>query len=182
MLLGRYLDEEPRNLRFSYSQYRKPSLAGSERSLCFNLSHSDGLVLFAIACGRDVGVDVERLRELRDAEAIARRFFSVSENAALRDLPPEQRLEGFYRCWTRKEAFIKALGEGLSRPLDSFDVSIAGPAALLRMETQDVERWTLHDVMPGGEYTGALAVEGDVRVTCYHYHSVGVALPQRAFA
>ncbi len=121
-LAGRYLDAPPERLRFDYTPYGKPYLAGqfAGSPLRFNLSHAHELVLYAFTSGAEVGVDVEYLRpELAGAE-IAERFFSPREVEALLTLPVEGRTEAFFRCWTRKEAFIKAVGQGLSFPLDQF--------------------------------------------------------------
>ena len=131
-VLGRYLNQEPSQLRFCYSPYGKPALAtGSGRNtLRFNVSHSHGLALYAITCGRELGVDVELIRPELPDEEIAERFFSFQEVSGLRALPPNMRLEAFFNCWTLKEAYIKARGEGLSLPLDQFDVALVpGEAA-----------------------------------------------------
>ena len=112
----------------------------------------------------EIGVDVERVRSNFEYEEIAERFFSANEVAILRTIPAEQKLEAFYNCWTRKEAYIKAHGKGLSLPLDSFDVSFAPgePPILLmtRDEPQESSHWTLVDLQPGPGYVGALAVKG----------------------
>ena len=171
LTLGRYLTEDPRNLRFAYGRFQKPALvpgrSALSRELQFNISHAGDLVLFAITRGRDIGVDVEKIRALQDLDLIARRFFSAEENAALYKLPATHRPDAFFRCWTRKEAFIKASGEGLSRPLDSFDVTIQGPAELLRVDNDDASRWALYDVHPAPEYIGAVAVTGRVSPSYY---------------
>lgn len=165
LLLGTYLAIAPAELRFTYSQYGRPSLVQHIGSLGleFNLSHSSGVVLLAFARGRRIGVDVEKVRRDFATNEIAERFFSTAERAALRELPHEHRHEAFFRCWTRKEAFIKALGEGLSRPLDQFDVSLAPgkPAALLatRPDAEEVSRWLLWNVPVPGDYAAALAAE-----------------------
>jgi 4'-phosphopantetheinyl transferase len=120
-------------------------------------------MLLAFASDRRIGVDVEKVRRDFSTVEIAERFFSEAERCALRELPREQRHEAFFRCWTRKEAFIKALGEGLSHPLDQFDVSIAPgmPPALLatRPDAREVTRWTLRDVEVPGDYAATLAAE-----------------------
>src|SRR5208283_6416 len=144
-----------------------PMLATSASSdtLDFNVSHTAGLALLAFARGRKIGIDVERIRRDFGTAEIAERFFSKAERAALRELPQEQRHEAFFRCWTRKEAFIKALGEGLSHPLDQFDVSLAPgqPAALLaaRPHAEEVTRWSLWDLQVPGDYSAALAAESE---------------------
>lgn len=176
VILGCYLDMEPGQLRFCYRPHGKPTLAkGSGMGeLRFNLSHSHGFALYAIARGREVGVDLERLRPHLEDEQIAERFFSPREIAALRALPPNMRLEAFFNCWTRKEAFIKARGEGLTLPLDQFDVSLAPgePAAFLSIngDRQEASRWLLQGLAPGPSYVAALAVEGhDLRIKCWQW-------------
>jgi 4'-phosphopantetheinyl transferase len=167
ILLAGYLTRRPEAVRFAYSNYGKPRLmdADNPSDLRFNLSHSHGLALLAVTRGRDIGVDIERLRDMeRDGEALAERFFSPREAARLRSLPPELRREAFFHCWTRKEAYIKAQGKGLSLPLDQFDVSLHPhePAALLatQHDPQEVQRWSLQSLFPGEEYIGALALQG----------------------
>ncbi|HTU23191.1 MAG TPA: 4'-phosphopantetheinyl transferase superfamily protein [Gemmataceae bacterium] len=165
ILLAGYLACRPEDVRFTYSSYGKPQLANQASDLRFNLTHSHGLALLAVTRGRDIGVDVERVRDMeRDGERLAERFFSPREAAVLRSLPPEQRREAFFSCWTRKEAYIKANGKGLSLPLDQFDVSLrpGEPAALLatRHDPQEVRRWSMQSLLPAEGYVGALAVEG----------------------
>jgi medium-chain acyl-[acyl-carrier-protein] hydrolase len=162
-LLGRYLGRDPGGLAFRYEARGKPLLAGGE-ALAFNLSHSHGLALYAVARGVDVGVDVERVRPEFAGEQVAGRFFSPAEVAVLRGLPPEQRQEAFFACWTRKEAYMKATGQGLSLPLDSFEVTLAPgePAALVaaRHEGAEPGRWSMCALDPGPGFAGALAVGG----------------------
>jgi 4'-phosphopantetheinyl transferase len=114
--------------------------------------------------GREIGIDVERIHTNFDYEDIAERFFSPSEIAALRTISADSKPKAFFDCWTRKEAYIKAQGDGLSLPLYSFDVSFApdGPARFLaiRKNKQKASNWTLHELTPGNGYVGALAVEG----------------------
>jgi len=161
-LLGWYLNLSPEELRFASSAYGRPGLAAETpaRTLDFNVSHSGELALLAFAHGRKIGIDVEKVRRDFATSEIAERFFSTAERAALRELPHEQRHEAFFRCWTRKEAFIKALGEGLSHPLDQFDVSLAPgvPAALLatRPDVLEVRRWTLWNIQVPADYAAAL--------------------------
>jgi len=167
-ILGRYLNRSPRDLSFRYSSYGKPALdlgSGDDR-LRFNLSHSQGMALYVIARDREVGVDIERVRSDLEVDQIAERFFSPSEISSLRALPVALRRNAFFLCWTRKEAYIKARGEGLSLPLDHFDVSIAPgePAALLRTRPDSAEafRWSLRDLaFESPEYAAAVAVEGN---------------------
>jgi 4'-phosphopantetheinyl transferase len=160
VLLGRYLGRSPETLKFSYSDFDKPFLSGYE--LQFNLAHSGGLVLYAFCREEAVGVDVEVERELADALQISERFFSPAERTVLKSLPQEQRIPAFFRCWSRKEAFIKAVGEGLSYPLDAFDVTLAPdePARLLsiRGSAGEARQWTLWSLDLPQHYHGALVV------------------------
>lgn len=164
-LLGSYLNVPPRQLRFTYSEYGRPSLANETpgSKIDFNVSHSRRVALIAFARGRQIGVDVEYVRRGFGTSEVAERFFSTVERHALRELPHEQRHDAFFRCWTRKEAFIKALGEGLSHPLDQFDVSLApgSPAVLLatRPDSHEVHRWKLWNIDVPHEYAAALATE-----------------------
>jgi 4'-phosphopantetheinyl transferase len=161
-VLARYLDVKPDELRFSYGMYGKPELAGER--LRFNVSHSQGVALFAVAADRELGVDVEHIRPDFATQDIARRFFSRLEVATFDALQKEQQVAAFFRCWTRKEAYIKAIGRGMSEPLDAFDVTLAPSeaAALLRAEGQDVSRWSMFDIDVGEDYAGALLVEAPV--------------------
>ena len=171
-LLGRYLNVAPSGLRFSYTRYGKPYLPDEIRhdGLCFNVSHSHERALYAFTRGREIGVDVEYVRPEMATEQIAERFFSAGEVASLRSLPAGLQPRGFFNCWTRKEAYIKARGEGLSLPLDCFDVSLlpGEPAALLatRDDPGEALRWSLHELPADEGYVAALAVAGgDLRVT-----------------
>jgi 4'-phosphopantetheinyl transferase len=174
MLLGRYLGQDPPQLRFIYGPHGKPALATDldGGTLRFNVSHSHGLALYAITRGRTVGVDVERIRPEVAQERIAERFFSPREVTLLRALPAPLQAAAFFACWTRKEAYIKATGEGLALPLDQFDVSLlpGEPAALLRTawDPQEATRWALQDLAPAPDYRAAVAVAGhDWRLTCW---------------
>lgn len=163
VLLGRYLTADPKGLTFSYGAYGKPSLE-IETPLRFNMSHSHGVALYALTEGRDIGVDVEFVRADFTTDDIARRYFSPFEANSLCGLPSEDRVDAFFRCWTRKEAYLKATGRGLSQALDGFDVTLrpGESAALLRTEDGAHERWTLSDIAVGEGYAGAVAVEGKV--------------------
>ena len=165
-LLGGYLNVRPDQVEFHYGVHGKPYISEKldDGALCFNLAHSHELVVYAFACGRDIGVDLEYIRPIPDFERISANFFSERENIALNSLPVEQRQEGFFNCWTRKEAYIKALGDGLTHPLDQFHVSLipGEPARLLGVEQapEEVSRWRLQDFTPTPGYTAAIAVEG----------------------
>jgi 4'-phosphopantetheinyl transferase len=161
-ILSRYLGVQPGHVRFQYSAYGKPALGNGLESenLHFNLSHSHGLALYAVARGRAVGIDLEYMQANGTAEQIAERFFSPQEVSVLRALPEAIRTEGFFNCWTRKEAYIKARGEGLSLPLDQFEVSLTPgePAKFLSMP--EAARWSLRALSPAPRYVAALVVEG----------------------
>ncbi len=162
-LLGRYLAAGPATIAFSYGPQGKPALAGPQPGpeLRFNLSHSAHMLICAVTRSGELGIDVERVRPAVEAQAIARRFFSARETAALLALPPASRPTAFFACWTRKEAYIKAKGGGLTIPLDSFDVSLAPgePAALLRAaEPDETRRWVLQELAPAPGFVAALAV------------------------
>ncbi|MBZ5521978.1 MAG: 4'-phosphopantetheinyl transferase superfamily protein [Acidobacteriia bacterium] len=164
--LAPYLGIAPRDIQFRIEKNGKPELAENGRhcSLKFNLSHSGELALLAITRDQIVGVDVELHRPDFAGEAIADRFFSAEEAGKLRTLPEEQKVEAFFNCWTRKEAYVKARGEGLTIPLDSFDLTFAPgePPALLRVagHPEELLRWSLYNLTPGEGYAGALLVEG----------------------
>ena len=166
ILLGRYLNTPPRDLEFRYGAKGKPALAGSA-SLQFNASHSGDLALFAFTLDCDLGVDIEAVRPMPDLEDVARRFFSTDEAAELMALSPGQRDQAFFLCWTRKEAYIKATGEGLSAPLDAFRVTLrpGDPARMVHLECDPIaaQAWTLHDLALDTRYAGALAYRDSPR-------------------
>jgi 4'-phosphopantetheinyl transferase len=175
-LLGVYLGQPAEQVCFSYGAHGKPALKAlaDELDLRFNLAHSDNLAVIGLALGQDLGVDVEHLSPLKDAEPIARRFFSQSEQAEFEQLPPEKKLLGFYQCWTRKEAFIKALGDGLAYPLADFDVTLTPgqPARLLRVagDPDEAQHWSLVSFRPVPDYIAALAIrQPQISVDIYAY-------------
>lgn len=164
-LLAAYLKTAAVDLAFSYGAKQKPSLAGIEKGvLNFNLAHSHGRAAYAFSRNRELGIDLELIRENFGGAEIAQRFFSRSEIETLDTVPPELAAHAFFNCWTRKEAYIKAIGEGLSLPLDTFDVSLAPgePAALLRnhKEPREVERWSMISIAAPEKFVAALVVEG----------------------
>jgi len=165
-LLGRYLNVEAADIDFAYNDYGKPGLGSSleRHALRFNISHSNGLAMFAFTLGMEVGVDVEYGQREVEYERLAERYFSPYEREAIQSLPPESKQEAFYLCWTRKEAYIKAHGEGLSLPLDQFDVTVTpgDPACLLatRGGLEEASEWTLQHLGPAPGYLGALALRG----------------------
>ncbi len=164
-ILGAYLDVGPAELRFGYAKHGKPFLDRSGGDdVRFNVSHSHRLALYAIALGTEVGIDLEQIRADRDHERLARRFFSAEETEALLAVPAEGRIEAFFQCWTRKEAYLKARGEGLAVPLRSFTVSLGAgrPAALLDVagEPSQAGRWALENIDASPGYAAALAIDG----------------------
>jgi 4'-phosphopantetheinyl transferase len=166
-ILAAYLQSEAQELSFMYSKNGKPALAEGASDIRFNLSHSGEMALLGVARGFDIGVDIELIRPDVETDNLARRFFSPRERESIRALPGDERVSAFFRCWTCKEAFLKAQGVGLSRDLDSFDVEVnpKSPAHLLatRPDTAEADRWSLHDVEIISNYAAALAVEGSIR-------------------
>ena len=165
ILLSVYLGIKSDELRFSYAEKGKPSLEETQpNAINFNLAHSHGVAVYAFAHDRQVGVDLEYMREDLADEKIAERFFSGREIEMLKSVPSELRKKAFFNCWTRKEAYIKARGEGLLMSLDKFDVSLrpGEPAALLlnHKEPAEVTRWSMRSIPVPSGYVAALVVEG----------------------
>lgn len=171
VVLSRYLDTHPEDLTFRYGPYGKPELA-TPTDLQFNLTHAGEVALIAVTRDRQLGVDVEPVRVLPDADRIVERFFSAQEVEAYRSLPASTRPAAFFACWTRKEAFIKALGDGLTHPLDAFDVTVRPeePAMLLRVRgATEPSPWYLEALPVGPGYAATVAVQGDPCViTCWN--------------
>jgi 4'-phosphopantetheinyl transferase len=164
-LLGAQLGVEPARLAFVYGQHGKPSLAApfDRSNLSFNLSHSDDLALFALASGRPVGVDVESIRPISDVADLVRRYFSRAENAAIDELPPAERHQAFFNAWTRKEAYLKATGEGLIDNLHSVEVSLTAAACDLvprSNHTGPEQSWSIRGLTPAPDVAGAIAAAG----------------------
>jgi 4'-phosphopantetheinyl transferase len=175
-ILGRYLQRPPSSIWFAHNQYGKPALAEDEGGLRFNLAHSEGAAVYALARGREVGVDVELWRDDFASIEVARRFFAAAEVRALDSLPSHLLTRAFFNCWTRKEAYIKALGEGLSHPLDCFAVSLAPgePAQLLSTDRAPAEAaaWSIVDLKPFEGCAAALAIRGAApRLRCWDWRS-----------
>jgi len=165
LLLEGYTGVPAREHRFVYGDKEKPSLDGElGESLHFNVSHSHELVLIGFLRDREVGVDVEHVREMPDGRSIAEHFFSTPEREDLAQVDDDHLPDAFFRCWTRKEAYVKAVGDGLSIPLDCFDVTLKpeDPVRFLSMHG-DAERaagWSLYHLEPADGYLGAVALEG----------------------
>jgi len=165
-LIGAYLQIEPAKVQFAYTSFGKPRLHPTfgEQALRFNLSHSHGQAVFGFANERELGVDLERIPPDWTDLQIAQQCFSRHENEQLRNLSARQQKQAFFRCWTRKEAYIKARGDGLSFGLDQFDVSLlpGEPAALLnvRADPSELDRWSMKEVPVGPDYASALVALG----------------------
>ena len=164
-ILSRYLETAPARLAFQHNAYGKPFLHPScSEHIRFNMSRSGGLSLIAVAKEREVGVDIERIRHLNDSMQIAEQFFCPAECSFLGLLVPEERRQAFFRYWTLKEAFVKGRGQGLSIPLDQFEVCFQGEKPILRgasgRDGVDTGDWSLLELNPHPGYAAALAVEG----------------------
>jgi len=161
-LLASRLGVQPDAVELVYGPRGKPALSRrfADSDLRFNVSHSEDVAVYAFSHGREIGVDVEARRELPDADDVAARFFSAQENQAYLALHPRDKPVGFFNCWTRKEAFVKALGGGLYYPLDRFDVSLVPgePAKILRVGSVGGEAcdWTIQELDLGPEFIGAV--------------------------
>ncbi len=182
-LLGRYLQARPSQISFVYNAFGKPDLSPEfANRLKFNLSHSAGFALIAIATASNVGVDLEYIQAQSDYADIARRFFSAAEVDYLNALPNHLYAETFFSCWTKKEAYVKACGEGLAIPLNSFSVPLttdpAHAPADLYVASKGVvpaRRWSLFTLRPAPGYAGALAIEG----TGWRFRQWQWKMPQR---
>lgn len=161
--LGAYLQQSPACLRFTVGEHGKPRLAGASPGVRFNLTHSGDRAMLAVTLDREVGIDLEAHRQV-DTIDLAQRFFSPRERDALEALAPADRLEAFFRCWTRKEAFLKALGAGLALPLDDFDVCLPDGRQVQLLDTRpgapgNGKRWRLLDLRAEPRHAAALAAE-----------------------
>jgi 4'-phosphopantetheinyl transferase len=166
VLLGRYLRKPPAGIVLCKGPHDKPYLRAEtgEPPLKFNLSHSHSLALYVFAIQQEVGIDLEKLRPDFAVAEVAERFFSAHEQEELRALPAELRSEGFFLCWTRKEAYLKARGDGLQISLDSFDVTLT-PRLPAELRSTDSGRWTLSSFSPAPGYAAAVVAEGSERST-----------------
>ena len=168
-LLATRLNVLPEAVELTYGVHGKPALARrfEDSDLRFNVSHSEDVAVYAFSLGREIGIDIEVVRQIPDADDIAARFFSQRENEAYLALDPSDRPLGFFCCWTRKEAFIKAIGDGLYYPLDSFDVSLAPsePAEILRIKDMPGSEsgWCLNSFSPFPDLIAAVVTESHTR-------------------
>lgn len=179
-LLGNYLQKAPEQVAFTYGPHGKPflTMAKGAAPFAFNLAHSQNVAVYAFALADRIGVDIEQMREVIERDQIAERFFSLRERRMLAALPAQQREEAFFLCWTRKEAYLKALGAGITLPLDQFSVSLTpgAPAALLETALTDPGNesggapWTLLSFIPAPQHCAAVAIEGsDWLLHCRQY-------------
>jgi 4'-phosphopantetheinyl transferase len=165
-ILGGYTNLPGHDLRFVYSKYGKPNLAVNPTDIRFNLSHSGDRGILGVVLGREIGVDIECMRENVECDQLAERFFSEHERQTLRSLPSEQKMQAFFRCWTCKEALLKAEGIGLSRSLDSFDIDISSDCARIlatRPDPAEAGRWCLFELEAPSGYAAAAVVESPVQ-------------------
>ncbi len=173
LLLANYLSLAAKELTFEYSDYDKPFLSENQNTigLTFNITHAKNVCLLAFSAKHNFGIDVESLSREAANEEIARRFFAEEEVRAFLALPKAERTEGFFRAWTRKEAFIKAIGEGLSFPLEDFVVSLddTHSAKLLSIkgDKQAAENWQMHSFLPQEDYIAAVAYPDKIKQIHY---------------
>jgi 4'-phosphopantetheinyl transferase len=176
-ILSRYCGIAAAALRFRYGTHGKPALAEAA-GLLFNDSHTHGAVICAVARDCEIGIDLEHIREDVDDLGLAEQYFSAAEAAALARIPVRERQKAFLTCWTRKEAYIKARGEGLSMDLRSFEVfeSVDAPVRLrIRNDPEEACRWSLMDLDVPAGYLAALVAEGQGhRVTTRVWPGAGV--------
>lgn len=183
-LLGRYIGCAPQEVQYATNPFGKLALAFPRSSLCFNLSHSHELAVAAFAWRHEVGVDVELVRPALAREDIAEQFFAHAEVRSLRRLAPEQQPKGFFRCWTSKEAYVKAIGRGLSLPLDLFEVSVDPDDAprLLRVRgvVEEARRWQFRAVEVPHGYMATLALNGEQVPRLCEFDWSGGTVPGRS--
>ena len=160
-VLGAYMSISPGAIQFCYGIHGKPAVRVDDSGLPirFNISHAEGLAVFAFARGREIGIDLEPISTAFPGEEIAARYFSAQELAELRALQPAERAEGFSLCWTGKEAYAKARGLGLGIRLDSFSVSLT-PGQPESLQSEDSSRWTLRSFRPASNFVAAIVSEG----------------------
>jgi 4'-phosphopantetheinyl transferase len=173
-ILGKYLNSDPRAFKFDYATHGKPYL--EERwqghEISFNVTHSHNYILIAMSLDHQLGIDIEKIRHDRDHTALARRFFSKREQAELTTLSEEVKIRAFYSCWARKEAFVKAVGDGITYGLDTFDVSVypdvGKPSLNIHTSIADDKTWSIINIPMDEDYMAALAVTSDtVSVRCW---------------
>ncbi|OCQ99688.1 4'-phosphopantetheinyl transferase [Oscillatoriales cyanobacterium USR001] len=172
-ILSRYLEIKPHQLRFNYSTRGKPEIAENcgVKNLEFNLSHSEEIAIYGITCASKIGIDIEKIRSIDDAEQIAKRFFAARECSWLSEISPSEKPAAFFRLWTCKEAYLKAIGEGLAFGLDRFEISFSSSESPTIISIQGSDRieipWFLQQLTPVSGYVGSVAVKVDN--PCFHY-------------
>ena len=166
ILSGHYLQKDPTHIRFKYGAYGKPYFQ-DENSLLFNVSHSGSKAIIGFGKHTEIGVDIEKIKDDFDVLDIADKFFSQSETKSLTEITKEEQNRAFFRCWTRKESFIKAKGDGLSLPLDSFSVTLDDDIKVRLIETnwnsREKENWKIFSFVPDDNYIAAVSVQGNVQ-------------------
>jgi 4'-phosphopantetheinyl transferase len=177
-ILGAYLNNPPEKFDFEYGNHGKPTLASRNgaQTLEFNLAHSDALALIAVSQAGPVGVDVEQVRPLKDADELVKRFFSPRENSAFQKLSSEQKPQAFFNLWTRKEAWLKATGDGIAHHLNRVEVSFlpGEPAQLLSLPDNlgSETNWSLRELNPAPGFTAAVALAcANPEVNCFSWNS-----------
>ncbi len=175
-LIGGYLDIDPSDVAFSHHARGKLSLAGSEgrTPVHFNLSDSSGLALYSVGNSAPLGVDVERIRSVYDPDGISARFFSPRESRILAGLTAGDKLVAFFNCWTRKEAYLKATGEGITNSLPRIEVSFlpGEPPEIVSIagDPHAAAEWTLHSLAPASGYAGAVAIKAKgLKLSCWRW-------------
>jgi 4'-phosphopantetheinyl transferase len=165
-LLAGYRKADPRALRFTIGKNGKPALSDENgpTALRFNLSHTEDMALIAVTLGREIGVDVERVRAISELDSIVDSYFTSHERDTLRTMENTARRDAFYRCWTRKESYAKATGGDLPAALGGFDTMLSqGPADLPALDApREASGWNLYELLPADGYVGAVAINGPV--------------------
>jgi 4'-phosphopantetheinyl transferase len=165
-ILNRYLQQPPASFQFAAAKFGKLSLPAHPQ-FRFNVSHSHGLALYAVSLDRELGIDVEKIRPEFTGEDIAARYFSAAEQTELKNVSNEERAQAFFLCWTRKEAYIKARGEGLQIALDSFDVSLT-PGRAPTLRSVDEHQWRMESFPPAAGFAAAIMGEGDFQIAGFY--------------
>jgi 4'-phosphopantetheinyl transferase len=175
-ILSHYLGVSPQMIRFEYTFYGKPVLASKsgEATLCFNLSHSNEFALYAVCQGKNIGIDIERVRDDVSVEQISQKFYSHNEISALENICKNDRFKLFFEYWTRKEALVKAIGKGISFPMEQCDVSLKTGSVLSSVivhgNNVECSCWYVQDLFPSHGYVAAIAVDcSDCNISCFHY-------------
>jgi len=175
-ILGSYLDKSPVKIGIEYTSHGKPMLADNPGydNLCFNLSHSGAFALYAVTPSKRIGIDIERIRDDVALKQIAGQFYSQGEIRSLERIDENIRSGLFFKYWTRKEAFLKARGEGISFPMEQCDVSLISGDVLspviVQNNNSEISSLYVQDLFPGNGYAAAIAIEGsDWNISCMHY-------------